>query len=210
MKKIILILTVFVISISFALNIFSADTVSDFSNNEAELSIDSEKITGNEITYTVSSNRPFAGTLICALYNDKGVLNNLIFEKNETQNQKWTITANTELDKGMTKMFFWNSLDGRQPQAKAVLSNWDKNKQTVNAYYTGNTKISEVTNDPVFGDYGRLIFPVDTDYYSGDTLKEFRLTWYNYIDSNKTVEITNYLKTHAANGETIFYNIYTD
>ena len=36
--------------------------------------------------------------------------------------------------------------------------------------YTVNTKISDVTNDPVFEDYGRLIFPVNSAYYSGDTL----------------------------------------
>ena len=35
--------------------------------------------------------------------------------------------------------------------------------------YTVDTKISEVINDPVFGAYGRLIFPVEDWYYSGDT-----------------------------------------
>lgn len=36
--------------------------------------------------------------------------------------------------------------------------------------YTMNTKISDVISDPLFGDYGRLIFPVNSGYYSGDTL----------------------------------------
>lgn len=27
--------------------------------------------------------------------------------------------------------------------------------------FTLDTKVTEVMNDPVFGDYGRLIFPVD-------------------------------------------------
>ena len=76
--------------------------------------------------------------------------------------------------------------------------------------YTADTKISQVINDPVFGDYGRLIFPVDTGYYSGDTLGELDLTWYNNIDPDKTVEIANYFKDHASAGETIFYDIYTD
>lgn len=76
--------------------------------------------------------------------------------------------------------------------------------------YTVNTKISDVINDPVFEDYGRLIFPVDDGYYSGDTLGELRLTWYNNIDPNKTVEIANYMKNHAENGDVIFYDIYTD
>ena len=30
-----------------------------------------------------------------------------------------------------------------------------------NEFYTVNTKISDVAGDPVFGNYGRLIFPVD-------------------------------------------------
>lgn len=38
---------------------------------------------------------------------------------------------------------------------------------------------------------------------------ELRLTWYNGIDTDKTVEIANYMKDHAEAGETIFYDIYT-
>lgn len=45
--------------------------------------------------------------------------------------------------------------------------------------YTVNTAISEVINDPVFGDYGRLIFPADDGYYSGNTLGDLRMTWYS-------------------------------
>ena len=66
-----------------------------------------------------------------------------------------------------------------------------------NDAYTINTKISDVVSNPSFGDYGRLIFPDDSGYYSGNTLGELRLTWYNNIDSNKTVEIVNYMKEHA-------------
>lgn len=36
--------------------------------------------------------------------------------------------------------------------------------------YTRKTKITDVITDEVFGDYGRLIFPVESAYYSGDTL----------------------------------------
>lgn len=38
------------------------------------------------------------------------------------------------------------------------------------ARYTASTKISDVINDPVFGNFGRFIFPVNSGYYSGDTL----------------------------------------
>lgn len=80
----------------------------------------------------------------------------------------------------------------------------------INEPYTTDTKIAGVISDPVFGEYGRLIFPVDSGYYSGDTLGALRLTWHNNIDPEKTVEIVNYLRGHAAAGETCFYNIYTD
>lgn len=76
--------------------------------------------------------------------------------------------------------------------------------------YTSDTKITAVMDDPVFGDYGRLIFPANSGYYSGDTLGQLRLTYYSHIDPDATVEIANYLKDHAQAEETIFYDIYTD
>ena len=76
--------------------------------------------------------------------------------------------------------------------------------------FNRNTKIEEVRNDPAFGSYGRLIFPADEGYWSGETLEELHLTWYNNIDPDKTVEIVNTLWQRAAEGETVFYDIYTD
>jgi len=73
-----------------------------------------------------------------------------------------------------------------------------------------NTPIGEVIAYPGFGDWGRLIFPVDEGYYSGSTLKDLRLTWYSNIQPAKTVEIVNYLRAKADAGETVFYDIYTD
>lgn len=51
--------------------------------------------------------------------------------------------------------------------------------QNTTEWFTEDTKISEVISDPAFGSYGRLIFPVDRWYYSGDTLGDLQLTWYN-------------------------------
>ena len=73
-----------------------------------------------------------------------------------------------------------------------------------------NSKISQVMSDPVFEDYGRLIFPVDEGYWSGDTLKYLRLVWYSNIDPNKTVEVVNTLWQQAYDGNTVFYDIYTE
>lgn len=73
-----------------------------------------------------------------------------------------------------------------------------------------DTPIDQVIHDPAFGDFGRLIFPVDSSYYSGDTLGSLQLTWYSNIDPNKTVDIVNYLKDQAEAGNTVFYDIYTE
>lgn len=75
--------------------------------------------------------------------------------------------------------------------------------------FTAETLIRDVMADPAFGEFGRLLFPVDDGYWSGDTLEELRLTYYSHIDPDKTVEIVNYLKSEAQAGETIFYDIYT-
>lgn len=72
--------------------------------------------------------------------------------------------------------------------------------QNGDAPYTAGTPISDVTGDPVFGSYGRLIFPANTGYYSGDTLGDLRLTWYSHIDPDKTVEIANTMYLHAKAG----------
>lgn len=79
-----------------------------------------------------------------------------------------------------------------------------------NALYTRDTKIEAVKKDPVFREYGRLIFPADEGYYSGNTLGTLSLTWYSNMDPEKTVEIASYMKTHAAAGDVIFYDIYSE
>lgn len=76
--------------------------------------------------------------------------------------------------------------------------------------FTTDTPIEDVKNDPVFGDYGRLLFPVEDWYTSGTTLGELQLTWYSNIDPEETVEIVNTLWQRASEGETVFYDIYTD
>ena len=78
------------------------------------------------------------------------------------------------------------------------------------APYAASTPIEAVVSEPVFGNYGRLLFPVDAGYWSGDTLGDLRLIWYNNIDPNETVEIVNTLHERASSGETVFYDIYTD
>ena len=84
------------------------------------------------------------------------------------------------------------------------------NTEPMTEYYNRQSPISDVINDPAFGDFGRLLFPADNSYWSGTTLEDLRLTWYTGIDPDKTVEIVNTLKSQAEAGQTVFYDIYTE
>lgn len=81
---------------------------------------------------------------------------------------------------------------------------------TMEVKFTAETPIQDVMTDPAFGDYGRLLFPVNDRYYSGETLGDLQLTYYSHIDSDETVAIVNNLKDHALAGDTVFYDIYTE
>lgn len=76
--------------------------------------------------------------------------------------------------------------------------------------FTLDTRIEDVINYPGFGNYGRLIFPVNGSYYSGNTLKDLRLIWYSNIIPDTTLKVISYLKEKADTGETIFYDIYSE
>ena len=75
---------------------------------------------------------------------------------------------------------------------------------------TTETKIRDIISDPGLGDLGRLLFPVNEGYYSGDTLRDLYLTWYSHINSQKTVEIVRYVAECAENGEQVFFDIYNE
>ena len=79
-------------------------------------------------------------------------------------------------------------------------------------YYTENSRVTEVMRDPVFGDYGHLIFPVDIAINEDLELKDVEdiLPWYSEVNPEKTVEIVNYMRDRAADGEQIFYDIYSE
>ena len=79
--------------------------------------------------------------------------------------------------------------------------------ETVNRV-TEDTRIAYVIN--MFGDYGRLLFPVNDSYYHGDTLGDLGLTWYTGIKPSRTVDIVNYLLSEVNEGRQIFYRIYPD
>ncbi len=83
-----------------------------------------------------------------------------------------------------------------------------------NDLFTLTSTVGEVISDPAFGDFGRLLFPVDLSIDEDAALEEISSSstyvWYNYIRPEKTVEIVNYLKEQSENGNQIFYPIYSE
>lgn len=100
--------------------------------------------------------------------------------------------------------WFWNHGNGGAADK-------DNNVQDV-PKVTEQTLVKDVINNPLFGSYGRLLFPVHRTISDTLTLEHVGniLTWYNYVRPEKTVEIVNTLLERAAQGETVFYDIYTD
>lgn len=56
------------------------------------------------------------------------------------------------------------------------------------ASYSTNSTIASVISNPSFKDYGRLMFPLESQYYRGNTLGNLCFTWYSNVDLNKTLK----------------------
>ena len=108
--------------------------------------------------------------------------------------------------------FTGNAVSGEPAMPSPAGSESDKSESTM-AYYTSESTVADVINDPAFGSFGRLLFPVDRPVSPSMTLAQVSSSsvylWYPYIRVEKTVEILNYLHNQAAAGERIFYSIYS-
>lgn len=96
-----------------------------------------------------------------------------------------------------------------------ALQNFFGNQESAQVNFepvTRGTLVRDVIDNPVFEDYGRLLFPVDRTIPQDMTLEEVGdiLVWYHYVNPDKTVEIVNSLGERAASGDTVFYDIYTE
>lgn len=80
------------------------------------------------------------------------------------------------------------------------------------SYFTKDTTVSEVIHNASFEGFENLIFPVDRPIDPDTSLDQIDdiYIWYNYIDSDMTVEIVNYMKEEVDSGNQIFYPIYTE
>lgn len=101
--------------------------------------------------------------------------------------------------------FFWKDMEAEKGEVIKTGT-----AERIVEVYSGESFISDIISDPVFGEYGRLLFPADAGYYSGDRLNNLSLTWYGELDTNETVDIINTLRSRAVGGEQVFFDIYTD
>lgn len=77
-------------------------------------------------------------------------------------------------------------------------------------HFSEKSRIDDIKNDTAFKGFGRLLFPVDEYYYDGTTLANLQLTWYSYVNSKKSIEILDTLKSRTLRGDTVFFDIYTE
>lgn len=80
----------------------------------------------------------------------------------------------------------------------------ENNNETA-PYFTAQSTVADVINDPAFEDFGHLLFPVDRNVPTNMTLAQVSTSnvyvWYSHISVDKTVEILNYLKKEADSGK---------
>lgn len=102
---------------------------------------------------------------------------------------------------------------GRQQSSGDNVTNDSPADPRTGEDFTPETTVGEVIADPAFGDFGRLLFPVDRNIPFLMTLAQVSTpsvyVWYPYIRVEKTVEILNYLREEVLGGRQIFHSIYT-
>lgn len=80
--------------------------------------------------------------------------------------------------------------------------------------FTKDSTVEDVISDPAFGDFGRLLFPVDIHVSDDLTMEEVSSSqiylWYSNIQTEKTLDILNSLKVQALSGEPVFYRFYSE
>lgn len=76
--------------------------------------------------------------------------------------------------------------------------------------FHAGTPVREVVSAPEFARYGRLLFPADNRYWSGDSLGSLKLTWYSEIRPASTVAVVNRLRADVLAKRRVFFDIYTE
>lgn len=97
--------------------------------------------------------------------------------------------------------------DGKQVNESGYAAGQTEGMSQISEFTLDST-VKEVISDSAFGNFGRLLFPVDRMVSEDDTLSEISSSdvyvWYSNIQPEKTVEIVNHLKARADAGEQIY------
>lgn len=78
---------------------------------------------------------------------------------------------------------------------------------------TANTKVVDVMNLPKFDGFGQFLFPTEWSYPSDSmTLDQVDslLPYHNYIRTDTTIDVLGALQERVTEGETVFYDIYSE
>lgn len=75
--------------------------------------------------------------------------------------------------------------------------------------FDADSMLSEIASDPVFGDFGRLLFPTGRSL-EGLTLRDLKrlLPYHSNLSAEESARAINALAQRAAGGEQIFYRFY--
>lgn len=88
-----------------------------------------------------------------------------------------------------------------------------QNEVTINKEITADTKVVDVINDEDFQGFGQYLFPVEDgmpdENMTLDNIDSL-LPYHSHINVNTTIDVIRSMKNEVENGETIFYDIYTD
>ncbi len=118
--------------------------------------------------------------------------------------------AMTYLYNGLT----WLFKDGNAKENVSSVSEETSVSLLESEKFSLTSTVKDVVQDEAFAEFGRLLFPVDRSVDEDATLEQISsngtYVWYNYIRPEKTVEIVNYLKKQSAEGNQIFYPIYSE
>ena len=181
---------------------------------EPELRIESETFEGDSIVYTLSSDAELSGVLVCAAYNSGGMLCGMTVQDSPEAASEWTIAVTAETEEGMSKMFFWDSMDGMRPRLSFASSNW--NKSGAGAEYehlTTSSTIGDLLSHPAFSGFAEQILPWDgRSYDESMELSDmaYLMPYHSHVDPQNSVDALNRLIDDAAEGKQIFYDFYSD
>ena len=177
---------------------------------QPEIKIENETIDANALTYQVSFTEPLSGALILAVYDDKGGLCDVSVEKSTAPKQKWTISATSEQEKGLSKITFWDAADKLTPWTEMVSSSWSKNKYE---HLTQNSTIGDLLNHPAFAGFAEQMLPYDgRDYNEDMPLSNISslMVYHSHVNPENSIAAINRLIDDVNSGYQVFYDFYTE